>query len=197
MFEFHIGCNISEAWVGVDLGAGNTVHDVKCVRIFQVLESCVENRQLNLYVSLLFPDSISEPNLKRLAMRRCRARWPMFPSDSATIFVLIFHPTNIKMKKHMQTTIKQPSAQTKKCVIFFVDNTFYVHVSYIQFMFSWSQAHVASRWNGTAWQPQWTLSGLGGSEWNRRPAAPNTMWRLLYLSRKDEVGQTVHQEVCF
>ena len=24
LFEFHVGCNIGDAWVGVDLGAGNT-----------------------------------------------------------------------------------------------------------------------------------------------------------------------------
>ena len=35
LFEFHVGCNIGDAWVGVDLGAGNTVNNVKCVRIFQ------------------------------------------------------------------------------------------------------------------------------------------------------------------
>ena len=35
LFEFHVGCNISDAWVGVDLGAGSTVNNVKCVRIFQ------------------------------------------------------------------------------------------------------------------------------------------------------------------
>lgn len=35
LFEFHVGCNVSDAWLGVDLGAGNTVNNVKCVRIFQ------------------------------------------------------------------------------------------------------------------------------------------------------------------
>ena len=31
------------------------------------------------------------------------------------------------------------------------------------------------------------MDGLGGSEWNRRPAGGNSMWRLYYLSRKDNV----------
>lgn len=95
LFEFHVGCNISDAWVGVDLGAGNTVNNVKCVRIFQV------------------------------------------------------------GYEKMQ-----------------------------------SQMAYVSKWNGTAWRPQWVLDGLGGSEWNRRPASPNTMWRLFYLSRKDNACPT-------
>ena len=35
-FDFHVGCNISDAWVGVDLGADKVVEQVRCVRIFQV-----------------------------------------------------------------------------------------------------------------------------------------------------------------
>ena len=31
-----MGCNISDAWVGVDLGADKVVEQVRCVRIFQV-----------------------------------------------------------------------------------------------------------------------------------------------------------------
>ena len=34
-FDFHVGCNISDAWVGVDLGADKVVEQVRCVRIFQ------------------------------------------------------------------------------------------------------------------------------------------------------------------
>ena len=35
------------------------------------------------------------------------------------------------------------------------------------------------------------MDGLGGSEWNRRPAGGNSMWRLYYLSRKDNVPLTL------
>ena len=42
-----------------------------------------------------------------------------------------------------------------------------------------------SRWDGSSWVQSWRMDGLGGSAWNRRPAAGNTMWRLMYMSRKD------------
>ncbi|CAJ1349731.1 unnamed protein product [Effrenium voratum] len=90
LVEPSIGCNVSDAWVGLDLGARTTVEHVKCVRILQVGFESMQSRSV----------------------------W-------------------------------------------------------------------VSKWDGRAWQKQWELGGLGGSDWNRRPAAGNTMWRLLYLSRKD------------
>jgi len=94
-FDFHVGCNISDAWVGVDLGADKVVEQVRCVRIFQV---GFENMQ-------------------------------------------------------------SPSA--------------------------W-----VSKWDGGNWSNEWRMDGLGGSEWNRRPAGGNSMWRLYYLSRKDNACPT-------
>ena len=88
--EFQVGCNVSDAWVGLDLGAGTTVPHVRCVRIFQ-------------------------------------AGFELMQTTSAWV----------------------------------------------------------SRWNGSSWAHEWHMDGLGGLDWNRRPTAPNTMWRLLYLSRKD------------
>ena len=48
-----------------------------------------------------------------------------------------------------------------------------------------SPSAYVSKWDGTNWVRSWRMDGLGGSAWNRRPAAGNTMWRLLYRSRKD------------
>jgi len=36
-----------------------------------------------------------------------------------------------------------------------------------------------SYWDGTHWEAVWTLNGLGGSAWDQRPAAANTMWRVV------------------
>lgn len=43
-----------------------------------------------------------------------------------------------------------------------------------------------SRWSGEHWEHAWALSGLGGSSWERRPAGPNTMWRIVHLKRKPD-----------
>ena len=48
-----------------------------------------------------------------------------------------------------------------------------------------SSSVYVSSWDGSQWVQSWRMDGLGGSAWNRRPAAGNTMWRLLYMSRKD------------
>ena len=48
-----------------------------------------------------------------------------------------------------------------------------------------SSAYV-SKWDGSSWVHSWRMDGLGGSAWNKRPAAGNTMWRLLYVSRKND-----------
>eukprot|EP00913_Durusdinium_trenchii_P034544 g32317.t1 len=89
--NFRVGCNVSDAWVGVDLGTGKTEQNVRCLRIYQ-------------------------------------AGYELMQSPSAWV----------------------------------------------------------SKWDGRAWVQQWRMDGLGGSDWNRRPAAGNSMWRLQYLSRKDE-----------
>eukprot|EP00434_Breviolum_minutum_P005970 symbB.v1.2.005264.t1/scaffold286.1/size306100/3 len=86
-----VGCAVGDAWIGLDLGAGNPVEQVRCVRIFQV-------------------------------------GYELMQTSSAWL----------------------------------------------------------SKWNGLQWSKEWRLDGLGGSAWNRRPAASNTMWRLLYKSRKDD-----------
>ena len=43
-----------------------------------------------------------------------------------------------------------------------------------------------SKWDGKGWQRTMELSGLGGSSWEQRPAAPNTMWRVVH--RKTRPG---------
>ncbi|CAJ1349729.1 unnamed protein product [Effrenium voratum] len=88
--QFRVGCNASDAWIGLDLGE-TVVQNVRCARIFQ-------------------------------------AGYELMQSGTVDI----------------------------------------------------------SKWDGTNWAKHWQMGGLGGSEWNRRPAAINTMWRLQYLSRKDE-----------
>ena len=44
-----------------------------------------------------------------------------------------------------------------------------------------------SKWDGKGWQQTMELSGLGGSSWEQRPAAPNTMWRILHGARRPGV----------
>ena len=55
----------------------------------------------------------------------------------------------------------------------------------------WKQRLPRIRRRGWPMRPlaseEWRLDGLGGSAWNRRPAASNTMWRLLYKSRTLEL----------
>ncbi|CAK9066377.1 unnamed protein product [Durusdinium trenchii] len=67
-----------------------------------------------------------------------------------------------------------------------VDEVKCVRVFQVGFERMQSSSAQVSKWDGQAWRAQWRLDGLGGSAWNRRPAGGNTMWRLLYLSRKDE-----------
>eukprot|EP00931_Biecheleriopsis_adriatica_P123985 TRINITY_DN9905_c0_g1_i2.p1 TRINITY_DN9905_c0_g1~~TRINITY_DN9905_c0_g1_i2.p1 ORF type:complete len:2023 (-),score=270.08 TRINITY_DN9905_c0_g1_i2:1163-7231(-) len=43
-----------------------------------------------------------------------------------------------------------------------------------------------SKWDGTEWILQWRLTGIGGSSWEQRPSAPNTMWRLVNRVPKTE-----------
>eukprot|EP00931_Biecheleriopsis_adriatica_P025063 TRINITY_DN15489_c0_g1_i1.p1 TRINITY_DN15489_c0_g1~~TRINITY_DN15489_c0_g1_i1.p1 ORF type:complete len:2718 (-),score=458.01 TRINITY_DN15489_c0_g1_i1:101-8230(-) len=91
-YKFKVGCEISDAWIGIDLGtkkrAANQV--AKCVRIFQVGYE---------------------------------------PMQSHTVLV--------------------------------------------------------SKWDGAKWVQQWSLGGLGGSAWDQRPAAANSMWRIHHISHKD------------
>eukprot|EP00437_Effrenium_voratum_P023928 CAMPEP_0181398390 /NCGR_PEP_ID=MMETSP1110-20121109/1014_1 /TAXON_ID=174948 /ORGANISM="Symbiodinium sp., Strain CCMP421" /LENGTH=2547 /DNA_ID=CAMNT_0023520335 /DNA_START=24 /DNA_END=7667 /DNA_ORIENTATION=+ len=44
-----------------------------------------------------------------------------------------------------------------------------------------------SEWDGKAWVKRMDLSGLGGSSWEQRPAAPNTMWRILHKMQRPSV----------
>eukprot|EP00435_Cladocopium_sp_Y103_P002030 s446_g1.t1 len=55
---------------------------------------------------------------------------------------------------------------------------------------------VVAKWNGFQWSTEWRLDGLGGSAWNRRPAASNTMWRLLYKSRTLRLQAVRKDEPC-
>lgn len=89
--EFLVGCNESQAWIGLDLGASTAVEQVKCVRIYQV---------------------------------------GYRPMQSSSVKV--------------------------------------------------------SKWTGAVWRYQWSLDSLGGSAWDQRPAAPNSMWRLQHFADQVE-----------
>eukprot|EP00440_Ansanella_granifera_P014452 gb/GFBE01015706.1/.p1 GENE.gb/GFBE01015706.1/~~gb/GFBE01015706.1/.p1 ORF type:complete len:2679 (+),score=463.31 gb/GFBE01015706.1/:1-8037(+) len=43
------------------------------------------------------------------------------------------------------------------------------------------------KWDGERWMHTWSLGGLGGSSWDQRPAAGNSMWRLLHRERRTNI----------
>lgn len=43
-----------------------------------------------------------------------------------------------------------------------------------------------STWMGDRWVAEAKYAGLGGNSWNMRPAAPDTLWRMIYMGRAEE-----------
>jgi len=46
---------------------------------------------------------------------------------------------------------------------------------------------VLASWDGDRFQPEAEYRGIGGDTWNIRPAPPDTLWRVSYGARNDEV----------
>jgi hypothetical protein len=44
-----------------------------------------------------------------------------------------------------------------------------------------------SMWNGEEWEVQGRYAGFGGESWNRRPAPPDTLWRISLVQQKTEL----------